>query len=336
MNQLHIDCEQIAHAGSILNSKTEAVSSIQGRLATVADRVRSCNCGQAAAIASESKSLMQQADELARYASIAVEAASAFQDTETKCAEKASSVGTTIKAGENFAANACNMGALIAVGAVSLTAQGSASIFQRFCKLLRRIKDKIGDIISPPGPGPTPPESVSPPDESNEQNTAEQPPTDVEMQKQISTLYQQCVSGWSDGDAPREISMDTYRSVVKEIANIMGIYVTVNVDHLDLDGKVGWFAPQFPNVIFLNKYLASGACDPGVFRINLSVIIHEMRHAYQFAAIKAPEEFSVDSATVEQWKYNFDSYIDLSADRTAYYGQPVEVDARNFTLGVTA
>ncbi|GGO78099.1 hypothetical protein [Nocardioides deserti] len=89
--------------------------------------------------------------------------------------------------------------------------------------------------------------------------------------------------------------------------------------------------------IALNERLLD---DPQI----INTLAHEMRHAHQFEAIddldawRWPwqddpfdhhEDLGVTEEEAETWRENFKDYQDVDADGwDAYYGQPVEVDAR--------
>lgn len=59
---------------------------------------------------------------------------------------------------------------------------------------------------------------------------------------------------------------------------------------------------------------------------------HELRHAYQHEAIDHPDDFMVSPETIQEWKDNFDDYIDSDDDYQKYRDQPVERDARDFQI----
>jgi hypothetical protein len=62
-------------------------------------------------------------------------------------------------------------------------------------------------------------------------------------------------------------------------------------------------------------------------------VSHELRHAYQHEAVDHPEDFMVSPETIQEWKDNFDDYIDADDDYEKYRDQPVERDARDFEIG---
>ena len=57
-------------------------------------------------------------------------------------------------------------------------------------------------------------------------------------------------------------------------------------------------------------------------------VIHELRHAYQNAAIDNSDLYVVSDETRDVWKENIDNYI--SGGQIGYEEQPIEWDVRNF------
>jgi len=65
----------------------------------------------------------------------------------------------------------------------------------------------------------------------------------------------------------------------------------------------------------------------------IDTVAHEARHQMQSEAIKNPEKFGIDQATVKEWKVGLDTYTgiyDRTQDPWGYYYNPVELDARYF------
>ena len=66
----------------------------------------------------------------------------------------------------------------------------------------------------------------------------------------------------------------------------------------------------------------------------IEVISHEVRHAFQFAAIKNPERYGVPKETAQMWNDNLKNYVQPEDDPCGYWDQPLEVDARKFASDV--
>ena len=156
---------------------------------------------------------------------------------------------------------------------------------------------------------------------------------DLYMQESIFALFDQdrfSESTWRN--ASLEERKAILESFMVEVSLIMGI---------SLDGPVNFFyeAPQNglitngfftdeTNMIYLNTYVIEGA---GSYSI-MKTMIHEMRHAYQYAAINHPENYTVSPETIRQWEENFkpENYIRGEDDFDAYQAQPIEYDANSF------
>ena len=71
--------------------------------------------------------------------------------------------------------------------------------------------------------------------------------------------------------------------------------------------------------------------DPGKLEKLLDTCTHETRHQLQNDAVQNPEAFQdIPEETLEQWKYEFENYIDGAYDFEGYYNQAIERDARAF------
>ena len=65
----------------------------------------------------------------------------------------------------------------------------------------------------------------------------------------------------------------------------------------------------------------------------IDTVAHEARHQLQFEAIRDPEKFGIDQATIKEWSAGMDSYTRQYAtayDPWGYFYNPVEMDARYF------
>jgi hypothetical protein len=120
--------------------------------------------------------------------------------------------------------------------------------------------------------------------------------------------------------------------IVKDYSNAIG-------KGLDINFKGVVFETMDPYVmgynngdghVYLNKELIN---YPGAVVTLIDTIAHEARHQMQQEAIKNPEKFGIDQATVKEWDFGFTNYTneDVSAlDPWGYHYNPVEVDARYF------
>ncbi|MCC8150608.1 MAG: hypothetical protein LIO96_03910 [Lachnospiraceae bacterium] len=115
-----------------------------------------------------------------------------------------------------------------------------------------------------------------------------------------------------------------------EINSIMGTDVDENIIFSTSlsSGTRGYYT--YPdNTVTINENLLS-ASNAGSYAI-LRTLIHEMRHAYQHAAVDNPENFRVSAETLAQWEANFNDYKSASTDGyEAYVTQAIEYDAKSF------
>ena len=63
----------------------------------------------------------------------------------------------------------------------------------------------------------------------------------------------------------------------------------------------------------------------------MTTVVHELRHAYQHAAIDDPERYQVSQETIDAWKESFATYAQEKAKGyQSYRNIIVEKDARKF------
>lgn len=157
--------------------------------------------------------------------------------------------------------------------------------------------------------------------------------TDEAMQKEIQKLLQSeefLGADWPEGEM-RQITLETYKRFISRVGDIMGISVYGNFNYDSSRGYAGWFSPKYPTTIFVNKLLIGNYSDYSAYEQALKTIVHEMRHAYQYAAIQNPGEYPVEQATLEQWTSEMENYVGVDESFRGYADQACEVDARNFT-----
>lgn len=62
----------------------------------------------------------------------------------------------------------------------------------------------------------------------------------------------------------------------------------------------------------------------------LDTIVHELRHAVQWEAVRTADFWNMDGETRDRWRENFMNYVSPGQDINGYIHQPVEEDARTF------
>ncbi len=153
---------------------------------------------------------------------------------------------------------------------------------------------------------------------------------DLYMQNEIFSLLekdQYSKETWLA--ASLEQRKDILRSFMKDLSGIYGVKLSSDVNFEAIDGTArGYYLPGSNTVTINTNYLPR----TDSYQI-MQTMIHEMRHAYQHAAVNNPESFQVSPQTIEQWKNNFAAvnYINYDGSNySAYVSQPVEWDAKNF------
>lgn len=73
--------------------------------------------------------------------------------------------------------------------------------------------------------------------------------------------------------------------------------------------------------------------NPTLLTILVNTIVHECRHARQWAAVEG-KDLGYSKQTIEKWKRNFTDYISSDESDEGYVKQPVEYDAAMFANSV--
>jgi len=136
-----------------------------------------------------------------------------------------------------------------------------------------------------------------------------------------------------------EVLADWGKMSVKERDQIVQEYSKAVGEGLDIDFKGIVFEQMEPGLmgynngngyVYLNENLLR---DPKEVVNLIDTVAHEARHQMQTEAIKNPERFGIDQATVNEWEAGFANYTTESPtalDPWGYHYNPVEVDARYF------
>lgn len=126
---------------------------------------------------------------------------------------------------------------------------------------------------------------------------------------------------WYSSDEKKEL----INNLISYVCEQLGItYKDVVYEERDSDGA------------FDGTYLRikQDCVDPLAGNQVLKTVIHELRHAYQNAAINNPNLYVVSEETRNAWKENLipGNYISYEEDKASYRAQPVEWDAQNFAI----
>lgn len=171
---------------------------------------------------------------------------------------------------------------------------------------------------------------------------AQQREMDRYMQNEIEEILKKgrySEEAWNAADL--EERKDILNEYLQEVAAVMGLQIgPINFEPTEGtdDGYLMGSYSDTLNRVTINTWVMEDNV-PNSYAL-LSTIVHEMRHAYQFAACENPDQFVVTEETIESWQNSFDNYKDVEdlMDEgmeweeafEAYREQSVEEDARRF------
>lgn len=93
----------------------------------------------------------------------------------------------------------------------------------------------------------------------------------------------------------------------------------------------GYYCHRNREIALNAAYLVTN--NSKLLTILVNTIIHECRHARQWAAVEG-KDFGYSQQTVEEWRRNFADYISSDESDEGYVKQPVEHDAAMFANSV--
>lgn len=158
---------------------------------------------------------------------------------------------------------------------------------------------------------------------------------DLYMQSEIFALldspaYNKTV--WNQSTI--EQRKDILTKYLAELALIYGVTVSPNINFFSGNQSTrGTYSHSRKMVSINENYLTRSDS----YQI-MQTVIHEMRHAYQHAAVEDPGSYKVSAETIKRWKDNFANYKSTDDGKTTYsqyVSQPVEYDAKNFAKQYT-
>ena len=145
-----------------------------------------------------------------------------------------------------------------------------------------------------------------------------------------------CIPKWYNATTDEKKQM--LIALKSDIEALLGVYISSEIQFFSIPRNdpnflYGYYSPR-NFAIFINESLIDTG-SPESYHL-LSTVVHEMRHAYQYAVVRGMyiygymSPYSVDRQIMISWDWNIDHYISPGADYDAYYSQPIEVDARAF------
>lgn len=157
---------------------------------------------------------------------------------------------------------------------------------------------------------------------------------DRQMQNQIEHLTDFRYSEERWVNATTEERMDMLRNYMNEVAAIMGVTIsgglTMSYEPRDSDGNLtlGYYSHDTREIWLNTNYLVHRSAEASYEM--LITVVHELRHAYQHAAVDNPTRFMVSQETIDAWEESFDTYAQEEA-AGRYWDIVVERDARAFS-----
>ena len=131
---------------------------------------------------------------------------------------------------------------------------------------------------------------------------------------------------------------------IKEVSSIMGLSISgiTFINQASVNGMVTMGSYSHSNTtVRINEWvIANGDANNFSSYSLFTTVVHELRHAYQHAAVDNPDAFVVTQETIDKWEKSFDEYktaggfMDEGMSQQdafeAYRNQEVEKDARSF------
>lgn len=148
--------------------------------------------------------------------------------------------------------------------------------------------------------------------------------TDARMALTIKSLLQTgrfCEAAWSIGTVEERKAL--LQAFIIELNRVMGLNVNKNIEYVKKRKPDAQYVKK-KNKIRMHR----GLVERIPHDVAMYIIIHEMRHAYQYAASKNPLSFAVDLQTAELWNRNYGRIIAIR--KNGYMTQAIEKDAYDF------
>ncbi|MBR0208939.1 MAG: hypothetical protein IJQ43_08580 [Oscillospiraceae bacterium] len=197
-----------------------------------------------------------------------------------------------------------------------------------FAELIAWVKQILG--IEDPEKDPEIP-SEKPTRGEGEVTRAEERANDLYMQNAVFELLETSEFSkdtWNKASIEQRKAM--LQAYMQRVAEIYGVTVASEIVFYNGErGSRGAYSPG-ENCVRINENYLSRSDSYQI----MQTMIHEMRHAYQHAAVEHPESYIVSAETIAAWEQNFkwENYKSQQKGNTyaEYVSQPIEWDAKNF------
>lgn len=123
------------------------------------------------------------------------------------------------------------------------------------------------------------------------------------------------------------------KNMTFEMAEVYGVKINdviLYVPETDLEKSAwGYFSPN-DNSVYLNASLVY--CNDNILNRQVYVtILHELKHARQWAAVNKWQDYGYSKDLIYSWNYNWNAYIRPEESDEGYRKQPLEFDAFEFS-----
>lgn len=176
-------------------------------------------------------------------------------------------------------------------------------------------------------------------------SSAQEAAADARMQQQIQALTQSgrfTEANWTNATAAER--REILQAYMREVMQIMGISVNPVINFFDRAPQGGYITngsySYATNQVSINGHIIDNMDAARSYEL-MTTMVHELRHAYQHAAVDNPTRYQVSQETIDAWSESFRNYrntdgfmrdYNLSRDEAfrRYRAQAVEADARAF------
>lgn len=168
---------------------------------------------------------------------------------------------------------------------------------------------------------------------------------DARMQQQIQDLTNTdrfSEETWRNASVQeRQNILEEY---MREVMEIMGLDINADIDFQSMPPSGGYITNgQYSHgteTVTINSYIIAHYSPERSYEL-MTTIVHELRHAYQRAAVDNPTRYQVSQETIDRWSASFAGYrgtdrimledgVSRAEAYQRYRDQAVEVDARAF------
>lgn len=143
-------------------------------------------------------------------------------------------------------------------------------------------------------------------------SSAQEAAADAHMQQQIQRLNNNerySEEAWANATVEERKSI--LSDYMREVMAIMGLDITASINFTNTppsNGRINMGSYSHSNrTVSINEYVIANRSPESSYAL-LTTIVHELRHAYQHAAVDNPTRYQVSQETIDAWSESFDTY----------------------------